>query len=117
MKSLYNLKQEIEFLGNRISKLRAEQTDDADAELAQLRKHKNENAARYDGELERRTAAMRAFGDSQLYIIFYNRLIDFKSWEEIAGLLGGRNTGNGVKHRYYDNIRKLEEMLAKTRRI
>ncbi|GHU57986.1 hypothetical protein AGMMS49975_24220 [Clostridia bacterium] len=126
MKSLYHLKREIEFLDEKIAELETKTTkitsvitdmpkarDNGDklcadvVKLFTLKERRCKKEELYNQELEHTLDALKALEDSQLFIIFYNRLVEFKDWEEIAGILGGKNTYDNVRHMYYRNVKKL----------
>ncbi|GHU56887.1 hypothetical protein AGMMS49975_21110 [Clostridia bacterium] len=127
MKSLYHLKREIEFLDEKIAELetkttkstsvitdmpKARDNDDklcADVvKLVMLKERRCKKEELHNQELVRTLNALKALEDSQLFTIFYNRLVEFKDWHEIAGILGGKNTDRGIKSTYYRNIKNLQ---------
>ncbi|GHU57921.1 hypothetical protein AGMMS49975_24090 [Clostridia bacterium] len=128
MKSLYHLKREIEFLDEKIAELETKTTkitsvitdmpkarDNGDklcadvVKLVMLKERRDKKNEMYNQELERTIDALKALEDSQLFTIFYNRLVEFKDWEEIAGILGGKNTPDGTRMRFNRNKKLVTE--------
>ncbi|GHU55997.1 hypothetical protein AGMMS49975_18600 [Clostridia bacterium] len=127
MKSLYHLKREIEFLDEKIAELETKMTkitsvitdmpkahDNGDklcadvVKLVMLKERRDKKNELYNKESKRTLNALNALEDSQLFTIFYYRLVEFKDWEEIAGILGGKNTYHNVRNIYYRNAKKID---------
>ncbi|GHU59829.1 hypothetical protein AGMMS49975_27900 [Clostridia bacterium] len=103
------MKHEIEFLYEKISELETKTTKGTSVVTDMPKVHDNGDKLCADVVKlvmlkERHCKKKELYNqESERITIFYNRLVEFKDWEEIAGLLGGKNTPDGTRMRFNRN--------------
>jgi hypothetical protein len=126
MKNLYFLRKEIDFLREQIEReeTEAERTVAPLSDMprgnnppdklcgqvcliAALKDRLAAKTAEYEAGYREILDWLNSLSDSQTYLILFSLLINFEDWGTIADNLGGRNCANGVKRKFFRELKKL----------